>query len=826
MTKFYLSSLLATALLAFGGGNVLADDVTSQYITNADFEGESPVYSYPQSDRAIYQPNGWSITYSNGDKNDITILNNDDLSSSTFSGIFKDLDETTFGTKTFRIRYRWGDSECITLSQKVTLPAGNYKLSAYVAGNSNNCLWIYAGNRKSLEDVNDSKWKTISLVFTSDGSEMEIGVKIPRVKDEQLCGIDNFKLESTTESPLTDVTSDYIANPSFESDGKTFSTTNTNITGLTGWTETGMGSSTNNSAIVDAGTSMGDQNFGDKATPSDGTYFFYGRRGWAAGSALTLTTNFTKGLTPGVYYLAVDYKLAHCDNGSGGGSDTELTSTIKSGETTIASVNSPTAIVTAKYDNINGSYFTNAEWRTLTSSFTITESTAASLELKMNIGGVRRSDFLIDNIRLYKDIQKSLDNVITNAKEVNKVLNNSDLSTAISTAESNDATEDAISTLKTAIETAIENDKNNIANGTDVTALFVTNNSFETGLLYPWDANSASDTGVKANSDETYTTTGVDGSYLFNTWNTSTDDKYVKQTLTNLPEGFYTVSALVASDNGNSVNLIAGDTKTSVSASSDGKGTFVTGTTDKVYVADGGSLEIGATSTNWYKVDNFQLTYYTVVKLAEDATKAPAESSDANVYYNRSFKQGWNSIVLPFDATLTELGASEAIEYAGTSNTTINFKTATSLEANKPYMVYFDKAKTDATTFTGKTIADTKDETLTTTDDNGQYNFVGTYVQKTGENSPITSNDYVVVTGGIQKAKGGNTLKAFRAYFAAQAPAAKSLTFTIDGNVVTGVKAVELQNAVNNGAIYNLAGQRVSDSYKGIVIKNGKKYVK
>ena len=31
---------------------------------------------------------------------------------------------------------------------------------------------------------------------------------------------------------------------------------------------------------------------------------------------------------------------------------------------------------------------------------------------------------------------------------------------------------------------------------------------------------------------------------------------------------------------------------------------------------------------------------------------------------------------------------------------------------------------------------------------------------------------------------------------------------------------------VKAGKTYNLAGQQVSDSYKGLVIKNGKKYVK
>ena len=43
-------------------------------------------------------------------------------------------------------------------------------------------------------------------------------------------------------------------------------------------------------------------------------------------------------------------------------------------------------------------------------------------------------------------------------------------------------------------------------------------------------------------------------------------------------------------------------------------------------------------------------------------------------------------------------------------------------------------------------------------------------------------------------------------------------------NDATGVTKVQV-NAVDNNAIYNLAGQKVNDTYKGIVIKNGKKIV-
>lgn len=45
------------------------------------------------------------------------------------------------------------------------------------------------------------------------------------------------------------------------------------------------------------------------------------------------------------------------------------------------------------------------------------------------------------------------------------------------------------------------------------------------------------------------------------------------------------------------------------------------------------------------------------------------------------------------------------------------------------------------------------------------------------------------------------------------------------GGGTTGIGQVEVEKSAENGDIYNLAGQRVDASYKGVVIKNGKKYV-
>ena len=49
---------------------------------------------------------------------------------------------------------------------------------------------------------------------------------------------------------------------------------------------------------------------------------------------------------------------------------------------------------------------------------------------------------------------------------------------------------------------------------------------------------------------------------------------------------------------------------------------------------------------------------------------------------------------------------------------------------------------------------------------------------------------------------------------------------TISTGITTGISnAVVAPKATPNAPIYNLAGQQVSKAYKGVVIKNGKKYV-
>ena len=79
-----------------------------------------------------------------------------------------------------------------------------------------------------------------------------------------------------------------------------------------------------------------------------------------------------------------------------------------------------------------------------------------------------------------------------------------------------------------------------------------------------------------------------------------------------------------------------------------------------------------------------------------------------------------------------------------------------------------------------------------------------------------------------QKGTGGNSVNnaAHKAFLRVPTSSgAKFLSFTF-GEETTGINGITASDAEQDGtALYNLAGQRVAKGYKGLVIKNGKKYL-
>lgn len=232
----------------------------------------------------------------------------------------------------------------------------------------------------------------------------------------------------------------------------------------------------------------------------------------------------------------------------------------------------------------------------------------------------------------------------------------------------------------------------------------------------------------------------------------------------------------------------------------------------------------------WFSFNNFRLFRLgdlDAVTLDEAADNVIEAKEAANVTLKRKFVANkWNTLVLPFavsDADVkTTFGAdAKIVEYSNAEDVNINFTTSTNgIKANVPVLIMPAAVNTENTyTFNGVSIvvADPNPKA-----DGTNYSFVGSYKPYN-----LVNDDYMLYADKWWKTEAGDSykIKAFRAYIKANtSAAAKQLNLVIDGQT-TGLKL----NTVNGnieGETYNIAGQRVANSYKGLVIKNGKKIIK
>ena len=205
----------------------------------------------------------------------------------------------------------------------------------------------------------------------------------------------------------------------------------------------------------------------------------------------------------------------------------------------------------------------------------------------------------------------------------------------------------------------------------------------------------------------------------------------------------------------------------------------------------------------------------------DDAVAYEAVETYANVTLNRTIKAGFNTVVLPFDLTAAQVadvfGAEAKVytfeEVADGENSTINFNTkeGNTIEANVPVLVGGAAAATEKVIEGVLTSAAGVQNVKGT-----NFDFVGVYAP-----AVVAEGDYFVGNGALYKSTGETAINAFRAYIKANGTGEVKLF--IDG-VETGVSAIS-GVAVENGAVYNLAGQRVQKAQKGIFIIGGKKVI-
>lgn len=231
----------------------------------------------------------------------------------------------------------------------------------------------------------------------------------------------------------------------------------------------------------------------------------------------------------------------------------------------------------------------------------------------------------------------------------------------------------------------------------------------------------------------------------------------------------------------------------------------------------------------WFSFNNFRLYRLgdldpvTLDEVADNSIES-IEAKVADVTLKRTLKaEKWNTLVLPFAVSADKVKAQfgegvEVAEYSNTDGEEINFSSTEDIKANVPVLIKPTTVSAENTyTFDGVTLVAGEPKTTGVS-----YDFVGSYKPYN-----LATDNYMLYNNQWWKNEEGDNYKvnAFSAYVQATTlEAAKQLTLVIDGKT-TGLKLNTVTGNIE-GETYNMAGQRVANSYKGLVIKNGKKIIK
>lgn len=281
--------------------------------------------------------------------------------------------------------------------------------------------------------------------------------------------------------------------------------------------------------------------------------------------------------------------------------------------------------------------------------------------------------------------------------------------------------------------------------------------------------------------------------------------------------------------------------------------------TANAFALDGYSFAGWATSTNggvvysdqevvtnltdtWHSIVNLYAVWAKNIELANAANNATVIADNNGKLTNVTLadrtltKDGnWNTICLPFNVTAAQLAETTHPFYGATimemQNTTslengvltLNFATATAIEAGKPYLIkWASGSDIVAPVFNGVTITSTTPTEVTSTD--GKVTFVGQYNPFTIDSS---NKDCILMLGSGNKigySKNDRTLKCFRAHFQINdVNAVREFNMNF-GDETTNIQQVESGKLKVEG-YYDLQGRKVAQPTKGLYIVNGKKVV-
>lgn len=191
-------------------------------------------------------------------------------------------------------------------------------------------------------------------------------------------------------SAQTDVTANYISNPSFEGNAAKVSETQA-ADAVSGWTYSySKGDKSVLSVWDNTDNATG---YGKTVTPADEFYYAQIRIRWEDGiNSGTLSTTTTKKLPSGFYQFSIQYKAASSNNTNG----TTVSLGVKNGDAAIASVSGEVKLSEPR--NNESTYFIDTDWKTASTSFYLPE--AASVTFSVKFAANQNSDAIFDNCQL------------------------------------------------------------------------------------------------------------------------------------------------------------------------------------------------------------------------------------------------------------------------------------------------------------------------------------------------------------------------------------------------------------------------------------------
>lgn len=188
----------------------------------------------------------------------------------------------------------------------------------------------------------------------------------------------------------------------------------------------------------------------------------------------------------------------------------------------------------------------------------------------------------------------------------------------------------------------------------------------------------------------------------------------------------------------------------------------------------------------------------------------------------------WNTFCVPFDIDIADckINGIEAsvMEYDHTTGNTMEFKEATQIVAGKAYLIKPSADITDPQ-FDNVTI---KNDYPTVSGDADGYSFVGIYNPKTFSGNDQERVLILASEAKFMKVNNGQRMKGMRAYFTIPAGTKAEAVRLMINNRPTALTEITTTPSTSEKIFYidgTYAGSDIKNVKKGIVIKDGKKYL-